>query len=108
MPEGALYPLYHVARWIAAAAGAEVVSAGIEGGVARVVWRRGGQRQALVANLTSDACPMPKLGFDAAVWCLDAASFQTFAQRPEPQATAWPDALDAYAVAFLDEKGVGP
>jgi hypothetical protein len=106
MPDGALYPLYHVARWIAAAAGAEVVSAGIERGVAQIVWRRGHQRQALLANLTPDVCPMPNPGFKAAIWLLDAASLQALAQTPKPQATAWPQTLDAYAIAFLDEEGV--
>jgi hypothetical protein len=84
------------------------VSAGIERGVAQIVWRRGRHRQALLANLTPAVCPMPKPGFKAAIWLLDAASLQAFAQMPKPRAAAWPETLDAYAVAFLDDEGVDP
>ena len=99
LAEGALYPLYHVARWIAAAAGAEVLSASTQGGVTQIVWRKDGFRQALVANLTAERQPMPELGFNAsAVTLLDAAASS---QSPEDL----PKTLDAYATAFLDERG---
>ncbi len=104
MPDGALYPLYHIARWIAAGAGAEVLSAKTQDGVAQIVWRKGSSRQALVANLTARGQPMPDLGLNAPQVCiLDAESLGDFAQGAGPHGTRIPTTLDAYCVVFLDE-----
>ncbi|MBC7739582.1 MAG: hypothetical protein H7245_20770, partial [Candidatus Saccharibacteria bacterium] len=98
LPEGALYPLYHVARWIAAASGCPVLLAEMQGGVARIVWQNGDHRQAMIANLTPDAVNMPSLPLtNPQVSLLDAAN------PLGPITTPHPAMLDAYAVAFLTE-----
>lgn len=107
LPKGALYPLYHVAAWIAGAGGAELVVADTKAGVARLVWRKNGLRHALVANLTASAQPMPDLGMAARAMVLDAGSVTQFATgKPEDQPP--PHTLSGYAVAFLTEEGPRP
>lgn len=109
LPEGALYPLYHVAGRISAAAGSPLLDAGIQTGVARLVWCRDGQRQALVANLTARPLTMPALDFrQPVVSLLDAASLERFSREPDASslgAADWPATLDAYAVGFFSEQG---
>ncbi|MDW6023228.1 hypothetical protein SAZ10_15830 [Mesorhizobium sp. BAC0120] len=101
-PEGALYPLYHVARILARAAGGEVMEARTEGGIARLIWRKGGRRHALLANLTSEALALPATGLAVPeVLLLDAASL---ADNGWAGAQTLPGALDAYAVLHLEEQ----
>lgn len=106
LPGGSLYPLYHVACWIAGAAGADLISAQIADGVAQIVWHKD-RRQALIANLTTTGLPLPQPGFDGAAWCLDAGSLTAFAHSATLRSTGLPTTLDAYAVVFLDERGPG-
>ncbi len=104
LAEAALYPLYHVARWIAAGAGGQVLLAETVDGSARIVWRKNGYRQALVANLTAAGLPVPVMAMTAARACvLDAASLVDLAVGRAPLCPM-PVELDAYAVAFLDER----
>ncbi|HWJ75175.1 MAG TPA: hypothetical protein VNX29_18610 [Kaistia sp.] len=107
-PEGALYPLYHVARTIAAAAGSSLVEADSEGGVARIVWERDGHRKALLANLTPRQVAVPSQRLEKPrVSVLDAGSLEAFsadAGASIPQRRELPAVLDAYAVMFLAEE----
>lgn len=109
LPEGALYPLYHVAGRVSAAAGGTLLEAEIRDGTARLVWRRDGRRQALIANLTSRRRTLPATDFSRpAVSLLDAASLERFSGDPAasaPRAQELPAALDAYAVCSLAEEG---
>ncbi len=109
LPDGALYPLYHVARWIAGAAGGELLQAETQGGIARLAWRRDGHHHELVANLTAAPLPLPATGLTHPLGCLlDAASLQDVALDParaEPQAGELPGELDAWAVLYLVEGG---
>lgn len=109
LPDGALYPLYHVARWIAGAAGGELLEAETEGGIARLAWRRNGRRHGLVANLTAAPLPLPAAGFTHPLACLlDVASLEGFALDPasaEPQDRQLPGEIDACAVLYLVEGG---
>jgi hypothetical protein len=101
-PDGALHPLYHVARILAAAAGGEVLEARTEGGLATLVWRKNGRRHALIANLTPVPLALPEAGFaDPKVSVLDAASL---ADSGAVGAHALPGELDAYAVLHLEER----
>ncbi len=109
LPEGALYPLYHVARHISAAAGGALLEAEIRDETARLFWRHGGRREALIANLTSRPRALPAADFSRPlVSLLDAASLERFSHDPEasaPQAKDLPAELDAYAVCALVEEG---
>jgi hypothetical protein len=109
LPNGTLYPLYHVARWIAGAAGGELLEAETEGGIARLAWRRGGRRHELAANLTAAPLPLPATGLTHPLASLlDAASLQDFAidaAKAEPQARQLPGELDAWAVLYRVEGG---
>ena len=53
-PDGTVYPLYHVACWLSAAAGGRVVSAGIDGHLAHLTWEKTGRRETLLANLSAN------------------------------------------------------
>ncbi len=103
--EGCAYPLYHVARLLSGAAGAELEAAETSGGIARLVWRREGRRHELLANLTSGPQPLPDNGpARALVMLLDAGSVADLARDPalaEPRARDLPKVLDAYAVLHL-------
>lgn len=104
-PDGALYPLYHVARILAAAAGGEVEEARTEGGLATLIWRKDGRRHALIANLTPAPLALPKTGFTAPkASIIDAASL---AGSGQTGAQALPEVLDAYAVLHLEEQETG-
>lgn len=109
LPEGAAYPLYHVARWIAGAGGGEIEEASTEGGIARLVWRRDGGRHALIGNLTSSPLKLPETGFSQPrMALLDAGTAEAWAREPslaEPAAGALPGTLDAFAVLYLIEEG---
>ncbi len=76
-PDGAVYPLYHVARWISDASGGRLVSAGIEGAVAHVIWEKAGRQRALYANLSANSAAIEVSG-EAAVTghLLDEQSFE--------------------------------
>lgn len=101
-PDGAFYPLYHVARILAAAAKGEVIEARTDSGIARLVWRKGGSRHALIANLTPAPLTLPATGFSAPkTSLLDAATIADFSTAG---AHALPAALDAYAVLHLEER----
>ncbi len=109
LPEGALYPLYQVARIVAAAGGGEVLETETRNGVARLVWRKRGRRHALIANLTPASQPLSEVPFDRPLMLLlDAASLGGLARDPAastPRAQQSPEALDAYAVLYLEEQG---
>ena len=109
LPEGALYPLYHVARWIAGAAGGELLEAATEGGVSRLVWRKDGRIAALVANLTPDPQPMPHVPLpQPSASVLDASSVERHSAgvpSAGDAAGALPERLDAYAVVHIKEGG---
>lgn len=109
-PEGAAYPLYHVARWIARAAGRPAIEATHQGGLARLVWHGARGREALLANLT-DRPQELDLGDLAGArgQILDVATFERAALRPRVFATETGALgprlrLDAYAVAFLADE----
>ena len=104
-PDGALYPLFHAARWIAGAGGAEVVSARTENGVAHIVWQTESGRRALVANLTVDLAPVPGLDVTAPhSVCLDAETLPSLMNIPAPRPSpGLPDNLDAYAILYCEE-----
>lgn len=106
LPAGSVYPLYHVARWLAGAAGRPVEHASTTGDAACVVWQSERGRSALVANLSATARPMPGPGFAVhRVTILDSSSVKTLATTPEPAATGTvPDTLGPYAVAFIVEE----
>ncbi|MCR6502815.1 hypothetical protein MUO32_27685 [Shinella sp. CPCC 101442] len=106
-PDGAVYPLYHVARWISEAAGGCVVSAGIDRHLAKVMWEKDGRRKALFANLSAGSVTIDLAGeiavtgvlldaesFDLAA--LDRAAFHT------PQALAETVRIGAYGVLSLE------
>ncbi|AGI72480.1 hypothetical protein OA238_c24220 [Octadecabacter arcticus 238] len=103
--DGALYPIFHVARWLSAAAGARIVAAGTESDVAFIVWERDGAPGALVANLTSETRDMPDLPLKATVGTvLDGDTAADLARTPDHSVTAdWPTRLTAYAVAHTGE-----
>ena len=99
-PAGTLYPLAQIARAFAAAAGAELLEARTDGGIARVIWRKQGRRQALIANLTPQPQPLTGPGFaPVSGWLLDAAH----PVSPTPL-TVTPAQLDGYAVFHLTEE----
>ncbi len=52
-PDGTVYPLYHVARWLSEAAGGRVVSAGVDGHLAHLTWEKSGGRKTLLTNLSA-------------------------------------------------------
>lgn len=109
LPEGALYPLYHVASRISAAAGSLLLEAGVQDGIASLVWHREGRREGLVANLTPRSLAAPALELlQPLVAILDAASVERFSRDPgasTPRAADLPATLDAYVVWFLSEQG---
>lgn len=101
-PEGAFYPLFEIARILAAAAGGELVEARTEGGLARLAWRKDGRRHALIANLTPAPLALPATGFEQPnVSLLDAASL---GDHDLSHSSKLPAQLDAYAVLHLDEQ----
>ncbi len=109
LPEGALYPLYHVASRISAAAGSLLLEASLQDGIARLVWRRGGRREALIANLTAQPRALPLAEFNQPrISLLDAASVELFSRDPGALVPGTKDLaaeLDAYAVCALAEEG---
>lgn len=99
---GALYPLYHVARWIAAAAGAQVLRADTNDNVACLIWQTEAGRSALIANLSPERRDVPSTGLSNPIGVfLDASSLADPLQDPTPLETA--KSLDAYAVLYLGE-----
>jgi len=106
LEDGALYPLYHVARWIAAAGGARLLRADTVDEVACLIWERDGQRSALIANLSTVARDVPQTGLTNphGVY-LDAANLRAMSKDPTPLETAKSlDAyLDAYGVLYFSE-----
>lgn len=104
--DGALYPLYHVARWIAGAGGAGLEHAGTDGGVAMLAWRHQTGRGALVANLTPEPVAMPALSLSAPrAVVLDAETLPALMHDPAPRPSGSPpDTLDAYATVYCEEE----
>ena len=109
LPEGAAYPLYHVARIIAEAGGALLEAAETADGIARLVWRQEGRRHTLLANLTATPQPLPVTDLDGAqALLIDAASAEALARDPYGatlETRALPQMLDAYAVLYLAGEG---
>lgn len=108
LPEGALYPLYHVASRISAAAGSQLVEAGVQTGVARLVWQLDGRKEGLVANLTAGSLGAPVLDLrDPLFAVLDAASVKPFSRdlgAATPRDADLPARIDAYSVWFVSEQ----
>ncbi|WP_421594579.1 hypothetical protein [Shinella sp. M27] len=107
LPDGALYPLYHVARWISEAGGGEVVSAGIDGNVAQVTWEKHGERRALFANLSTESVAIDLAGEVAASGIvLDEESFETAVLDREtfhvPKPLSGTARIGAYGVLSLN------
>ena len=104
LEEGALLPIYHVARWIASAGGARLVAAVTEGHVACVVWEKESRRHALIANLSTTPCAVPDLPLIAVESVLlDATQVLDFAWAPDCSSgmstgQIIPDQLDALAL----------
>ncbi|MBE2276675.1 MAG: hypothetical protein IAE87_10290 [Rhodobacteraceae bacterium] len=98
-PEGALYPLYHVAKWLAAAAGGRLLSATTEGGLASVIWEKEGQREALIANLTPAPLALPDSGLRA-----PRAALLDAGNPADPVVVPLPAQLDAYATLHLTQQ----
>ncbi|MDQ0323329.1 hypothetical protein QO002_005535 [Pararhizobium capsulatum DSM 1112] len=106
-PDGAIYPLYHVARWISEAAGGKVVSAGIDGHLAHVTWEKDGYRKALFANLSAEPVAIALSGKTKVTgYLMDEESFEVAAldrgafHTPQPFADAVH--MGAYGVLHLD------
>ncbi len=112
LPDGTLCPLYHVARWISQAAGADLLQADAKDGVAQVVWRKARRRLALIANLTPLARVMSAVDFAGSeANLMDCASLMDFAQAAGAQAPPvhpLPKTSDAYTVVFMAETGARP
>lgn len=104
-PAGAVYPLFHIARWMAGAAGSDLVQAKTEGDVASLIWTDGTQRCGLIANLSATPQAVPPFEFQMPrCVCLDAQSVLSLSQIPAPAlADDVPAMLDAYAVLYLSE-----
>lgn len=103
-PEGALYPLYHVAKWLAAAAGGQLISARTEAGLASVIWEKNGQRSALIANLTPAALTLSALALPGTGLRAPRAELLDASMPTGPVAVGLPDQLDAYAVLHLTQQ----
>jgi hypothetical protein len=104
LEDGALYPLYHVARWITAAGGARLLRADTVDEVACLIWERDGQRNALIANLTDVARDVPQTGLtDPHGVYLDAANLVAMSKDTTRPAIPLDTRLDAYAVLYLSE-----
>lgn len=107
-PEGLVFPLYHVARWINGAAGGAILDASTtQSGVAKLLWEQDGRRFVLMANLGTATQTVPKVDIkDAQAILLDASSVEHFAGELKPQPSAFLadlGELDAYAVVFAQE-----
>lgn len=106
---GAVYPLYHVARWISQAAGGRVISATTDGPLAQVTWEKDGHRKALFANLSTEPAVIDLSGEGAAIGrLLDEDTFKTAALEREALFTLQPleatVRLGAYGVLHLEWK----
>lgn len=108
LPEGAVLPLYHVARWIALAGNADVTSTSVEGDVVQLTWERDGMGYALMANLSAKPRPMPPINLTRPLaTLLTAENLTDLAGELEPNgSTALPEELGAYAVLFLGEEAL--
>lgn len=106
LPAGAVYPIYHVARWIAGAAGAPVERASTKGSVACVAWKTQRGRCALVANISDSERGMPETGLSAGrSLVLDSTSIEALAKVTRPAVNdPVPDTLGPYAVAYIVEE----
>jgi hypothetical protein len=103
--DGLLYPLFHVARWIAHAGGCAVEAAGTDNQTARIVWRSEKGRRALIANLTATQKRMPDIAFHVSGHIrLDAETLPSLMCQAEPSLSPGnAETLDAYAVIFVEE-----
>lgn len=108
-PDGEPYPLFQVAKILAAAAGAELLEADTRDGIARLAWRRDGRRFHLAANLTSEQRAITSLYADRPlVLVIDASALEQ--QAPDgagfaPRRQDVPGTLEAYAVLYVEEEG---
>ena len=105
--QGAVYPLYHVARWISEAAGGRVLSAGLDGAVAHVAWEKHGRRKALYANLSTDPLVIDLSGKGAITGQLlgeDSFAMAAFDREAftAPQPFGGATRIGAYGVLHLD------
>jgi hypothetical protein len=103
--EGALYPVFHVARWISQAGGCAAESTGTDNETAHVIWRTETGRCALIANLTAKQKPMPDIAINASGHVrLDAETLPSLMHEKAPSLSAGnADTLDAYAVIYCEE-----
>lgn len=107
LPDGAVYPLYHVASWLAKAAGSKLLAATTENNIATVMWDKNGKRHALLANLTASALPLPMIKLCNPVSSILNANnielFATYLDKAEPHPQILPETIDPYAVIYLVE-----
>lgn len=105
LPEGAAYPLFFVARWMARLAGARLRAAETTGGVARLTAARDGRVFLLAANLTAAPAEIA-VGHGSRGLVLDAESALALARRPDRAERLAPLparlALGPYAVLFAE------
>ncbi|SLN73622.1 hypothetical protein [Roseisalinus antarcticus] len=103
LPDGACYPLYHVARWIAGAGGGRLLRAEITGPLAIVSWDASGVRSALVANLSSEPADLPDIGLRAPKGvCLDETTAISLSSEPAPEPRHLSlDRIGAFGVLYL-------
>ncbi|MDH7792384.1 hypothetical protein [Ochrobactrum sp. AN78] len=108
-PDGSLYPLFYVAKWISRAAGGELVAAGLEDGLARLEWKVNGKPHTLLANLSAQARDVSLTDWlRPQGHLLDAGSLEAAALQKDTFSIAkqFPDLvkLDAYAVLHLRDE----
>jgi hypothetical protein len=103
--EGVLYPLFHVARWIARSGGCALEAAGTDNETTHIVWRDEIGRYALIANLSATRKPMPDIPFSASGHVrLDAETLPSLMHEKAPALSPGSvDTLDAYAVIYCEE-----
>ncbi|BCP52194.1 hypothetical protein K32_08110 [Kaistia sp. 32K] len=106
LPDGSVYPLFHVARWISAAAGGRVLSASTQGNLAQVVWEKAGRKRALFANLSDAPLSVELDQGDASGRLLDEDSLKTAALDREAFSALQPlestIRLGAYGVLHVE------
>jgi len=107
VPDGSLYPLYHVAKWISQAGGGTLTAASIEDDVAKIEWTADGKRRGLLANLTQHPKHISLNGWVLPKGqLLDAKTLERAAENDHAFTAAWsfPQdvTLNSYAVIHID------
>lgn len=110
LPDGSVYPLYHIARWINHASGCTIISARTESNIAHIAWRENDTRHALIANLLPQTLSLPDYDFadfgNSRVVVLEAGSVASLAAELKPDvslaATDFQN-ISGYSVIYLRE-----